>query len=533
MLKVMLVDDEPEIRAHIKSTIEWEKLSLSLIAEAGDADTAMESAMLYHPQIVVMDICLPGQDGISLATELLQQDPDIKILIISGFQDFSYAQKALSIGVSAYLTKPVVAKEVNSALKKIKDSFQARKEEQQKNFAVNQVLEQNRTMLQQWQLEALMEGNVPDPNQMYQQMRLLDMELAGKYCTVLMVSSEKENDDMLDNGFRSAMTKQHIENKLKEAGFRVYSYFDDEMVLNCLLSSGIRIPEEHLESLCITMRNELKLYFGQSLFLGIGSTMETPIAISTSAKQARFALKHSLMLSEERVVSWFNIKETQSAALSASPQLNRRWLTRMVECIREGQEMSLEKTIDQILTYLHSQSQRREFCVEFLGEISRQCSELGVFLWSSIDYPTTVRQLFGGADTENFKMSLIQLCRQFTQLLSRQDMDANRYLIIKARKYIEDNYADPELSLEQVSNFVGLSRSYFCSLFHKIENKTFKEYLMDLRIRHAKRMLTSTDKKIYEISCEVGCSDAAYFNRLFKRITGMTPLQYRNSGNWD
>ena len=171
--------------------------------------------------------------------------------------------------------------------------------------------------------------------------------------------------------------------------------------------------------------------------------------------------------------------------------------------------------------------------MEFLGEISRQCSELGIYLWSTIDYPTTVRQLFGGEDTENFKSSLLQICSRFGQLLSRRDMDANRYLIIKAKKYIEDNYADPELSLEQVSNHVGLSKSYFCSLFHKIENKTFKEYLMDLRIRYAKRMLTSTDKKIYEISCEVGCSDAAYFNRFFKRITGMTPLQYRNSGSWD
>lgn len=526
----MIVDDEPEIRAHIKSAIDWEKHSLLLIAEAGDADTAIESAMLFHPQIVVMDICLPGQDGISLASELIKQYPDVKILIISGFQDFGYAQKALSIGASAYLTKPVVAHELNSALEKITDTFRIRKEEQQKQYAVNQVLKQNLAMLQQRQLEALLHGNVTDTEQINHQMQLLNMELAGPYCAVVMVSAAKDDEESLDSSLRSAMTKQHLESKLKEVGFGVNSYFDDEKVLNCLLSSNTEILEEHLESVCIMLRNELKLYFGQSLYMGIGGAVETPATVSISAKQARFALRNSLMLSEERVVSWFNIKETQSAALSASPQLNRRLLPRMVQCVREGQEKTLEKTVDQILSHLHSESQLREFCVEFLGEISRQCSELGIYLWSSIDYPTTVRQLFVGVGTDRFKQSLLQLCMQFTQLLSSKDIDANRYLIVKARKYIEDNYANPELSLEQVSSYIGLSRSYFCSLFHKIENKTFKEYLMDLRIRQAKRMLSSTDKKIYEISCEVGCSDAAYFNRFFKRITGLTPLQYRNSG---
>lgn len=533
MFKLMIVDDEPEIRAHIKSAIDWEKLSLLLVAEAGDADTAMESAMLFQPQIVVMDICLPGQDGLSLAAELIKQDPEVQILIISGFQDFSYAQKAMSIGVSAFLTKPVVAKDVNSALQRIIDTFMMRRTEQQKMYAVHQVLEQNRPMLQQWQLESLLQGDTIDAEQVHQQMRLLDMELGGEYCTALMVCGQKSGDSTLDSGFQSATVKQYLEIKLQEAGFHIHSYFDDEKVLNCLLSHSVRIPEETLDSICITLQNELMLYFGHQLHMGIGSTAENPGGIGASAKQARIALQHSLMLSEECVVSWFNIKETQNAALTATPQVNRRWLPRVIECIREGREKSLEETVDQLLGQLHTQTQLREFGVEFLGEISRQCSELGIYLWNSIDYPTAVRQLFAGVDAEEFKQSLMQLCRQLTQLLSQQDFDANRYLVLKARKFIEENYADPELSLEQVSGYVGLSRSYFCALFHRVERKTFKVYLMDLRIRHAKRMLATTDKKIYEISCDVGCSDAAYFNRLFKRSTGMTPLQYRNSGSRD
>lgn len=530
MYKLMIVDDEPEIREHIKSAIAWQKRELLLVAEAGDADTAMESAMLLHPQIVVMDICLPGQDGLTLAAELMKQDPELQILIVSGFQDFSYAKKAMSIGVSDYLTKPIVAKELNAALQRITERFAARKAEQQKMFAVNQVLEQNKQTLQKWQLESLLQGTVADAEQISQQLQLLDMELGGEYFTVLMASRRAQEEDALDSGVQSAIVKQYLETKLLEAGFRVHSFFDDEKLLNCLLSSQTHVPEETVESVCRTVRNEIKFYFGQRLAMGIGSVVASQAQIGVSARQARTALQHCIMISEEAVVSWQNIRGTQMTEAPTGSVVNRRWLPKAIECIREGRERALEETVDQLCCQLQSQTALREFGIEFLGELSRQCSALGVYPWNTIDYPGTVRQLFALSDVKSFKQALLELCGQLTALLTQQDSDANRYLIIKAKEYIENNFADPELSLEQVSGYVGLSRSYFCSQFHKVERKTFKIYLMELRICQAKRLLASTDKRIYEISCEVGCSDAAYFNRVFKRMTGMTPLQFRNGG---
>jgi len=525
----MIVDDEPEIRAHIKNSIQWDQLGLVLVGEAGDADIAMEIALLHRPQFVIMDICLPGKDGLSLATELVEQNPEVKLLVISGFQDFSYAQKAISIGASDYLTKPVVPGELNGALRKMVDSFETQKQEQQRMYAARQILEQNREMLSRWLLKMLLNGDHNDITtpETLQQLNVLDMAPIGEYCAVLMATERKKSAATLNSGVRSATVKQYLENRFQEAGFGVVCYFDDDMVLSVLMSSKTPIDADSLEELCIAAANELEFYFAQQYCIGIGAIVDSRLMIRESAASARRALQDSLMHLDEQVVSWQNIRE-KNVIPAQTQQLNRHGQSQLIACIREGNKDALDASVDELIRQMETEEERREFGIELLGNIAKECGELGVYPWKTIDYPQTVRQLFAVDDTRHFSEILKSLCGRLIDLLRQRDTDVNRYLVVNAKKYIEANYSDNELSLEQVSNHVGLSKSYFCSLFHKVEGTTFKLYLMELRMRYARRLLASTDKKIYEISCAVGYSDTAYFNRVFKRINGVTPLQFRN-----
>jgi two-component system response regulator YesN len=525
----MIVDDEPEIRAHIKNTIQWDQLGLVLVGEAGDADIAMEVAMLHRPQFVIMDICLPGKDGLSLAAELVEQNPEVKLLVISGFQDFSYAQKAISIGASDYLTKPVVPEELNGALRKMVDSFDAQKQEQQRMYAARQILEQNREMLSRWLLKMLLNGEHDGvtTEETLQQLGILDMAPIGEHCVVLMVAERNKGAATLNSGVQYATVKQYLEKRFQEAGFGVICYFDDDMVLSVLLSSKTPIDSGSLEELCIAARNEFEFYFGQRHCIGIGAVVDSRTMIGESAASARRALQDGLVLSDEQVISWQNLRE-KSAMPTQTQQLNRRWQAQLISCIREGNKAALDTAVDELVNQLETE-ERREFGIELLGGISKECGELGLYPWKTIDYPQIVRQLFAVEEAGVFADILKALCGKLIDMLRQRDSDVNRYLVVNAKKYIDANYSDSELSLEQVSDHVGLSKSYFCSLFHKIEGTTFKLYLMDLRMRHARRLLSSTDKKIYEISCDVGYNDTAYFNRVFKRINGITPLQFRNS----
>lgn len=530
MFKLLIVDDEPEIRAHIKDLIDWDKMDMLLVGEAGDADSAMEIFYMSHPQIVIMDICLPGQDGLSLAKELLSQNPDIKIIIVSSYQDFAYAKSAIAIGVFQYLTKPIIAEDLNECLSKIAEEFISKREENKKMYALHQVLEQNRAMLQQWQVESLISGDISaSEEQVRRQIDLLEMEMNAQYFSVIIISIKKNNDVNLASGFQSATLKQYTATKMRESGFGVYCFFDENRNLCCLLNRMQPYTNEFLERICLSLYNELKSYFDQTICIGIGDIQESLVNISVSAKQAKAALQNAMLLECEQVVCHTNISVLNVPTVVNVPQVSK-WVPQVMLYIQERREQEIETIIQTICGQLSTEVEFQEFGVEFLGELSKVCSEYGIYPWNTIDYPVMIRQIFNCNEREKFYEILISLCKRLVKLVHQKNYSENHRLIEKAKHYIGENYSDANLSLEQVSSHVGVSKSYFCSLFHKFEGMTFKAYLMELRMRHARRLLAFSEKKIYEISCEVGCSDSAYFNRMFKRVTGMTPLQYRNSG---
>ena len=529
MLKLMIVDDEIGIQEHIRNVIDWNRLGMVLVNESGDGDSAMENYYLLHPQVVIMDICLPGSNGLTLAKEMIAQDPSVKIIVISSYQDFSYAKTAIALGVFDYLGKPIIPQELNNCLERIKEEYDAKLEESKRTYAVNQIVEQSKGLLQQWQVESMLEDEDKyTEGQLRQQMSLLGLDIRGSCCSVIMIAIQNSGKYSLDDSFASATVRQYTESKLRESGYWIYSYFDKEKVLCCLISGAEQIMNDSLETLCFTLRDEYRIYFKQNAMIGIGNTYNSILDVSRSAKQARAALQNARVIADVPVISYYNIRDLQMIQNHQLPFSMQEWISSVVECIREGREGDLDKVIHDQCDQLDSETEWRTFGIEFLGELSKLCSNIGIYPWKTLDYPLFVRQIFGCEDKSGFSEIITTLCRDLISTLQQKNSDLNHHLIAKAKEYIEKNYSDSDLSLEKIGEYVGISRSYFCSLFSRIEGKTYKAYLMDLRIRHAKRLLNFTDKKIYEISCEVGCSDSAYFNRMFKRVTGMTPLQYRN-----
>lgn len=529
----MIVEDEPEIRQHIKSLIDWNRLDLELVVECGDSDTVMENAVIFQPQIVIMDICLPGKDGLCLSKELKQWNPNVKIIIVSSYQDFLYAQMAMSIGISDYLTKPIVSQELNRTLQKTLDDIKARVEDQQRKHAANYVVDQNRDMLQRWQLERLMQANLScDDVQLRQQLQVLEIDLSGIYCNVLQVFIQESTT--VSHGWeqKRGAIRQHMETTLKAAGLMAYSYFEEGKDYHCLVNGDLSNLEERLEDICKVFINEMKLYFGISLYVGIGSTVRTLDEIFLSARQAETALHNALLL-DEGVTSWKNVQENKLIPLSEDKNLIYRDMTNMILNIRKHDYKEVENLIGRLSSTFPTAAEQQEFCLNLLDIFSVECSNLGFSLRSMMDYPCVEQKTVANVRKGNFEKTVLNLCQIFDQVIQNREQDANQRLIKKAKDYIEAHYHEEGLSLEQVSRYVNLSKSYFSSLFHKIEKTTFKTYLVEIRIQEAKRLLLATDKKIYEICCEVGCADAAYFNRTFKKLTGMTPLQFRNNGHWE
>ena len=144
-----------------------------------------------------------------------------------------------------------------------------------------------------------------------------------------------------------------------------------------------------------------------------------------------------------------------------------------------------------------------------------------------MNYPQTVSEIYGATEEEEIRQILQGACEQMIDTLYVQRSRSKNQLVQKAKQFIRENLGDPSLSLESVSSHIGLSKIYFCQLFHKEEGVSFNTYCNTERVGAAKTLLRTTEKKVFEISDEVGYKNPKYFNYVFKHITGVTPLEYR------
>ena len=203
----------------------------------------------------LMDIKIPGQDGLELAKELLQQDPDLKVIIVSSFQDFSYAQKALKLGVSSYLSKPIRPVELNKGLEKVREEILEKQEAYRRKFASEQILKQNMDLLRHLHLNQLFhKKQTLKEEEIYQQFKLLEIEMTGCQFAVLVFKLRSENINA-----QPALLKNYVEAKFQEQGYHAYGYFEAD-IFHCLLNCN-NLTIELLEQLAWQMVDEVRRQF--------------------------------------------------------------------------------------------------------------------------------------------------------------------------------------------------------------------------------------------------------------------------------
>ena len=171
----------------------------------------------------------------------------------------------------------------------------------------------------------------------------------------------------------------------------------------------------------------------------------------------------------------------------------------------------------------------REFSLELLSQLSGLCFQSGAYPWNIVNYPGTIARIFDTDSQEEVKNVLQKTCEGLLDVLNQQRTKSKNHLISMAKTYVQEHLGDTDLSLESVSLHVGLSKIYFCQLFHKEEGLSFNAYVNGERIARAKSLLLNTGKKAFEISNEVGYNNPKYFNYVFKNTVGVTPLEYRKA----
>lgn len=533
MLKLIIADDEKWVRTTIKSIIPFDKLNLALSCEASNGIEALELCRQYEPDILLTDIMMPGLTGLELMKEVRKLLPNLRIVVISGYNDFEYAKTAMKYGIADYLLKPIDEKELTQVLerigielgeqKRIKKVKEVEEEQYKKALPViceaflNQVISNNnmtadniRSELHKYGIEFPKNDytlciTAPDTNLKTEEGRVAQQyyktivkRTMKRYTKAVSFPLEKDktvlvsiinNNDVNVSGIKNAFRIMNLLLK-KKYSLSISSGISGSTHQLCMLQDLYLNAAEALETRFWTGAGTLAFYksgcLSDDLKLSLTEEMLNKITLNLKLSNIQTAISYVESISNSLVSD-----DAQKIGYHIRPTLIKEFFWQLIQSVI-------------IMLNIQLPFIRHESVVT--GEQPYDKIRGTLFIHSLID---CIKDLL--EDIFNFYHD-------------KNPLDVN--LIENAKKIIESNFAG-DISLEQVARHVHLSPAYLSELFKKETGMSFIDYKTIIRIEYAKKLLCTPSINISEVSGKVGFSDPKYFSKLFKKITGKTIYEYK------
>ena len=533
MYSVFAVDDEPIVLEGIRSKIDWEGSSFTFAAEATDGEIALSMIHELKPDILITDIKMPFMDGLQLAEAIKRTQPWIKIIILSGHDEFDYAKKAISIGIEEYLLKPFTPEELLASLKKAALEIDKERKQLSDISKLKEELKSSTALIKKEFLNNLVHG-AADTNTVMQKCGELGISLISRYYKVLISRIESRSGNTQNQQEACSLL-----NSYSEAINQAVSFFHHSNLLVCIFKGSTQAElDDNAFRAAETIGHIVTKNADCTVLTAIGKTVEHLSQLKISYEDAKQILEIENKDSQNRIISSDDLDEpagtnTDSSTASSSTQLDLKENDPLVDRLKYAGKNDISAIIEESMTLIRSnQKQFSVFASYLLVDLIFAVSKLVEKLGGNIKelYPEILQRSFIDEGIKNESDFRNKVSQVLTFALEYRDSKiTGKYgdVILKAKRFIEENYADQNTTLSSVAQAVCLSPNHFSTIFSQECKTTFIEYLTNVRIENAKRLMRETDMKGYDIAYECGFSDPHYFSYIFKKNTGLSPREYK------
>lgn len=529
--KVILVDDEEDVRQAIAEKLDWPSLGFEVSGEASNGEEALELCEALEPDVVLTDIRMPFMDGLEFCKRLKQVHPGVKILIFSGYDDFEYAKQAIQLEVEEYILKPIDADELAAVFSRMKNVLDKEILQKRDVQRLRAYYEQSLPMMRQQFITSLLESGMETELLEWGIEEYGIQKSSCGYCVALIkVAEEKEARSSIQDTGHAQYMRLSAQEIIKETiggelDIQIVSLPDSIAVLITLK------PNQDAKSIASRLNILLpvsKKLLNLTLCIGLGKVYPSLEEISESAREASDALQYRRMMETGQCIYIGDI-EPGSPIYTGGES---RQIDTIVRKIKIGTEEELEDSIFSLLRHIKQSglgmAQYRLFVLEITAELMRlarayRLDETGDETLDEL----LARSVSRFDDLDSLGKWMLELCKRLHSLIRRERKDSGRRTIEKAIEHINLNYNDCNLSVDSMSGVLNLSPAYFSTLFKKETGHGFVGYLTRLRMEKALEYLNTTDDKTYVIAEKVGYSDPNYFSYVFKRQYGVSPSKYR------
>ncbi len=531
LYKVLIIDDEPIIRKGLTSIMNWSQLQCEICGEAADGEMGEEYILKLKPDIILTDIRMPKADGLTMIRRVKEISPESKIIILTGYRDFNYAQEAIKLGAFDYLLKPTKIEELTEVIKRTVQQLDCEKQRAEEIYRYKALYEKNIPLLKEKLLYNLLYGLYLNDEDIESQMERFNLFIDEFVMGIIDNESSEEKD-----GYALQLYQFGIISTLEEVLANEFSFISTALNNRWLLFVAKPVSNEALD----LEKLHGKLAYLQEMIENCFS-FTVSIAISTLGKgykdlplkfrECKSGLEHRFYLGGNTIISYSDLNSFFNVKDHTNLEMQQRQL---IDHIKAGNQETVEETVESIRNYI------RELKADDRAYIKS-------FYLSTLSAINTIRSTLMN-QTENKSMNLTSLypmiescdnimdlndilkeaARKAAESVNTYNNKNMKLLLKSAVEYLESHYNEP-VTLNDVAEKLYVSTYYLSRMFKKELNKNFVDYLNEIRINHAKELLLDVRYKTYEVADAIGISDPHYFSKLFKKYVGITPTEYKDS----
>ena len=534
MYKVLLVDDEILVRKAIGKKLEWNQLGFELVGDCENGKDAIEFVKEHPVDVVLTDICMPHIDGMGLSKWLYENCPQTTIIIFSGYSDFEYAKQALQYKVAEYILKPVTAKELSEVLTRIRKKLDGERKQEQRLDTLSRAYRnytKNESVIIGKALQRLVQGT-QDTMQCLQELDEFGVRIEGSAFRVAAVDIDLYTDwkggnegELKKESALMAFVLFNISDEIvnRENAGIVYQEGNNRV---CVLfqEKWSRNFNGRIKEICHEIQTEIRKVMGTEVSMAIGKWVKTLEELSGSHDVAVQALQYRYLLGGSLLIDMEEIHPVQDIDL-------RKSLDRLKEFLKSGKKEEMEAEFQSIEEQVKQSFAEKSRACMYLQQVIRVVDVAGEEVSSDISRIRDERkdllcQVTAQKSFEQACKIVKEYILQVYDALTELNTSSGERQARMALDYIQKNYMDPNLSLNDICSYLNISTSYFSTIFKEVTGETFTEVLIRTRMEKAKELLENTTMKNYEIAERVGFADAHYFGISFKKMTGCTPTEY-------
>lgn len=541
MLRTFLAEDEIVVRENIKKMVPWEQYGFELVGEASDGEMALPLIRKLKPDLLITDIKMPFMDGLTLCRMVRKELPHIKIVILSGYDDFNYAKEAINIGVEDYLLKPITKNAFLERLREIRSRYEHEKSQKEYYEQFHREIQEYEKNSSRDFFEGLISGTM-DAGEIYGRADKLGLDIVSEAYNILLFT--------LDSGNAPVGQSETYSEWEAQAREKIEALFVDHpyalLFRSNIFSYGVLVKEQRdrpgentqvcVDSIRAILEDSPR---GQEWFIAAGEPVERLSNVKQSYHTASktFARRY---LYDGHVLAYSELNIGESGKENGEKYLKKVDVNALDPVIIQKFLSSglSEETGSFIRDYFRAIGREPMASMVFRSYVILNVRFSVLSFLKKLGYDT---KLFEEGDTEDAlekggksmeaAMDYAEdMLRRAISIRDENSGNKNRSILESSIGYIRDHYMDENMSLNTVAQVANISANHFSAMFSQNVGQTFIEYLTFIRMEHAKELLRCTGKRSSEIAEEVGYKDAHYFSYLFKKTQGMTPSDYRKNG---